>query len=68
VTSARVLGLEHERSADALVAYGRDPADPSLEPFIDARALQTAAWTAFMAERHPQRHERARLRLDALPS
>jgi hypothetical protein len=66
VASARVLGLERDRSAEAVAAYGRDPADPALEPFIDARALQTAAWTAFMAERHPQLRERARLRLDAL--
>jgi hypothetical protein len=66
MASARVLGLEPERSAEALAAYGREPADPALEPFIDARALQTAAWTAFMAERHQQLRERARLRLDAL--
>jgi Phosphotransferase enzyme family len=68
VASARVLGLEAKRSAEAFAAYGHDPADPGLEPFVDARSLQTAAWTAFMAERHPHLRERARLWLDALPS
>jgi hypothetical protein len=68
VANARVLGLDPGPGAAALAAYGRDPDDPALDPFVEARALQVAAWTAFMAERHSQLRERARLRLDALPA
>ena len=63
VANARVLGLDPRSGAAALAAYGRDPADPALDPFVEARALQVAVWTAFMAERHPHLRERARQRL-----
>jgi hypothetical protein len=57
VANAQVLGLDARPGAAALTAYGRDPADPALGPFVEARALQIAA---FMAERHPHLRERAR--------
>jgi Ser/Thr protein kinase RdoA (MazF antagonist) len=63
VANARVLGLDPRPGAAALAAYGRDPADAALGPFVEARALQVAVWTAFMAERHPHLRERARQRL-----
>jgi hypothetical protein len=58
-----VLGLDPGPGAAALAAYGRDSADAALGLFVEARALQIAVWTAFMAERHPQLRERARQRL-----
>jgi Phosphotransferase enzyme family len=42
VANARVLGLDPRPGAAALAAYGRDPADPALGPFVEARALQIA--------------------------
>jgi hypothetical protein len=63
VANARVLGLDPGAGAAALAAYGRDSADAALGPFIEARALQIAVWTAFMAGRHPPLRERARQRL-----
>jgi hypothetical protein len=33
---------------------------------VEARSLQLAVWTAFVAERRPELRERARERLDAL--
>jgi hypothetical protein len=68
VANARVLGLDPAPGAAALAAYGRDPADPALDAFVEARALQVAVWTAFMAERHPQLRARARQRLAGLPA
>jgi Phosphotransferase enzyme family len=68
VANARVLGLDPAPGAAALAAYGRDPADPALDAFVEARALQVAVWTAFMAERHPELRERARQRLASLPA
>jgi thiamine kinase-like enzyme len=50
--------------AEALTAYGRRPTDPELAPFVEARWLQLAVWTAFVAERRPELRERARERLD----
>jgi hypothetical protein len=35
---------------------------------VEARALQIAVWTAFMAERHPHLRERARQRLAHWPA
>lgn len=49
-------------TAVALDAYGR-PLDASLDPFLEARRLQGALWTAVVAERHPGLRERARERL-----
>jgi hypothetical protein len=49
-------------AADALDAYGRR-LDDSLNPFLEARRLQGALWTAVVAERHPDLRERARERL-----
>jgi Ser/Thr protein kinase RdoA (MazF antagonist) len=63
VANARVLCLDPGPGAAALAAYGRDSADAALGPFVEARALQIAVWTAFMAERHPQLRGRARQRL-----
>jgi hypothetical protein len=34
--------------------------------FIEARSLQLAVWTVFVAQRRPELRERARERLDAL--
>ena len=68
VANARVLGLNPAPGAAALAAYGRDPADPALGAFVEARALQVAVWTAFMAERHPALRARARQRLASLPA
>jgi hypothetical protein len=55
--------LEAAVSLARLAVYGRDPADPARGPFVEARALQIAVWTAFMAERRPHLRERARQRL-----
>ena len=63
VANARVLDLDPRPGAAALAADGRDPADAALDPFVEARALQVAVWTAFMAERYPHLRERARQRL-----
>mgnify|MGYP003288606587 CR=1 FL=1 len=49
-------------AAEALDAYGR-PLDEALEPFMEARRLQGALWTALLAERHPELRERAEERL-----
>jgi Ser/Thr protein kinase RdoA (MazF antagonist) len=51
---------------EALSAYGRPRGDPVLAPFLEARRLQVAVWTAFMAERHPELRERARRRIGAV--
>ena len=53
-------------SAEALAAYGRAPDDPELVPFVEARSLQLAVWTVFVAERRPELREQARERLDAV--
>jgi Phosphotransferase enzyme family len=47
---------------EALGAYGR-PLDDALEPFMEARRLQGALWTALLAVRHPELRERAEERL-----
>lgn len=52
--------------AGALAAYGRRPDDPELAPFVEARSLQLAVWTGFVAQRRPELRERAREQLDAL--
>lgn len=49
---------------EALWAYGAGDAGGRLQPFVEARLVQVAAWTAFMAEQHPQLRERARERLE----
>jgi len=50
-------------AAEALAAYGAGVEEEALSPFVEARLLQVAAWTAFMAERHPQLRTRAAERL-----
>ncbi|MGH2742492.1 MAG: phosphotransferase [Thermoleophilaceae bacterium] len=57
-----VVSAEPEGTA-ALAGYRRPPAGEELEPFIEARRLQTAVWTAFLAERHPEVRARAEARL-----
>jgi hypothetical protein len=51
--------------ADALAAYGLRR-DHRLDPFLEARRLQGALWTALLAERHPGLRERAEQRLGRL--
>jgi hypothetical protein len=46
-----------------MVAAREGEAEPPLEPFVEARLLQVAAWTALMAEHHPGLRARARERL-----
>jgi hypothetical protein len=48
---------------DALSGYGYRGGAAALAPFVEARLLQVAAWTAFMAEEHPHLRERAQERL-----
>jgi hypothetical protein len=48
-------------AAAALEAYGAP--GPALEPFLEARRLQGALWTALLAERHPHLRARAAARL-----
>jgi Ser/Thr protein kinase RdoA (MazF antagonist) len=50
-------------AAGALEAYGRPIRGEALEPFVETRRLQTALWTAFVAERHPELRARAAARL-----
>ena len=50
-------------AAAALEAYGSPPHNEALEPFLEARRLQGALWTALLAERHPELRERATTRL-----
>jgi hypothetical protein len=38
----------------ALDAYGYEGDAATLTPFVEARAVQVAAWTALMADHHPQ--------------
>jgi hypothetical protein len=40
--------------------------DHRLDPFLEARRLQGALWTALLAERHPGLRERAEQRLGRL--
>jgi len=47
----------------ALGAYGFGGDPSGLEPFVEARALQVAAWTALMAEDRPQLRPRLAQRL-----
>ncbi|HYN52853.1 MAG TPA: phosphotransferase, partial [Thermoleophilaceae bacterium] len=47
----------------ALDAYGYQGDPAALEPFVEARALQVAAWTALMAEHHHQLRPRLAQRL-----
>jgi aminoglycoside/choline kinase family phosphotransferase len=68
VANARALRIDPRPGAAALAAHGRDPADPAIGPFVEARALQIAVWTGFMAERHPHLRERARQRLAHWPA
>jgi thiamine kinase-like enzyme len=57
------LALSAGADADeALDAYGRQH-DEALEPFLEARRLQGAVWTALVAERHPELRARAEERL-----
>jgi phosphotransferase family enzyme len=57
------LALSAGADADeALDAYGRQH-DEALEPFLEARRLQGAVWTALVAERHPELRVRAEERL-----
>jgi Ser/Thr protein kinase RdoA (MazF antagonist) len=51
--------------ADAFAAYGLQR-DHRLDPFLEARRLQGALWTALLAERHPGLRERAEQRLGRL--
>jgi Ser/Thr protein kinase RdoA (MazF antagonist) len=51
-------------AAAALNAYGYEDDPVSLEPFVEARALQVAAWTALMAEHHPGLRPRLAARLE----
>jgi Ser/Thr protein kinase RdoA (MazF antagonist) len=46
-----------------MVADREGQAEPRLEPFVEARLLQVAAWTALTAEHNPQLRTRARERL-----
>ena len=62
VGAGRLFGPDSERAEAALRAYGV-PAEEELAPFVEARALQVAAWTALMAERHPQVRDQADARL-----
>jgi hypothetical protein len=48
---------------EALEAYGRDPGDETLEPFMNARRLQLTVWTALLAESHPELRDHAGERL-----
>jgi thiamine kinase-like enzyme len=47
----------------ALGAYGYEGGEAALAPFVEARRLQVASWTALMAEHHPQLRGRAQERL-----
>lgn len=49
-------------AGEVLGAYGRQH-DEALEPFLEARRLQGAVWTALVAERHPELRARAEERL-----
>jgi phosphotransferase family enzyme len=49
-------------AAETLAAYGREH-EEALEPFLEARRLQLAVWTALLAERHPELRARADERL-----
>lgn len=48
----------------ALSAYRYEGDPAALAPFTEARALQVAAWTALMAEHHPQLRRRLAQRLE----
>jgi Phosphotransferase enzyme family len=50
-------------AAAALEAYGRPAGDEALAPFVEARRLQVAVWTAFLAETRPELRARAGARL-----
>lgn len=56
------LGCLTATSADpaaALRAYGYQGGEDALAPFVEARLIQTATWTALLATEHP--HLRARV-------
>jgi Phosphotransferase enzyme family len=48
---------------EALAAYAPAADVEALDWFVEARLIQVAAWTAFMAEHHPHLRERAAQRL-----
>jgi hypothetical protein len=50
----------------ALAAYGDAPPAQELEPFLEARDLQSIVWLALYAERFPERRGRAEARVRAL--
>lgn len=57
------LVLDSTDPPGALSAYGHEGDPAALEPFVEARALQIAAWTSLMAEHHPQLRPRLAQRL-----
>lgn len=59
------LVADRGESTEALAAYGYDGGERRLAPFVAARRLQVAAWTALMAEHHPQLRSRADERIAA---
>lgn len=63
ITTSCMFGTDVERMNEALCAYGVDPHDPTLDLWIEARAVGIAIWAALTASKHPETWPRAEARL-----
>ncbi len=65
VASARLTGTRDEAGEATLRAAAPDIDERALAPFVEARQLQSVAWSTLIAAERPSARERATARLAA---